>query len=76
MNEPLSLRLRALELFGDSLVGMLILGLIAWGLRPASWTGTVLWVLAVIGAAMALEAIWAFWLRDAFRRSPPPFTDV
>ena len=76
MNEPLSWRLRAIELFGDSLVGMLILGLFTWGQRPASWTGMVLWVLAVIGASMAWEAIWALWLRDAIRRSPSPFPDM
>jgi hypothetical protein len=70
VNEPLSWRLRALELFGDSLGGMLMLGLwlFIWGGRPASWTGTLLWVLALIGGAMAMEAIWAFWLREPFRR--------
>jgi hypothetical protein len=70
VKEPLSWRLRALELFVDSLGGTLMLGLwlFIWGVRPASWTGRVLWVLALMGANMVMEAIWVRWLRDPFRR--------
>ena len=60
-----SWRLRLLELFGDSLFGMLWIGFVAHGLRRETIAGTIVWVLGVIAASVAAEAVVQYvWRRD------------
>jgi hypothetical protein len=56
-------RLYALELFGDSLGGMLLLTVFLWRLRPNSVPGTILWGVGVFGAGVAIEVAARYTLR-------------
>lgn len=61
--EPLPWHLRLLQLLGDSIPGILLTGYCVRDLRRQTALGTIVWVLGVIGATMALRGFYVRVIR-------------